>query len=189
MDNPSDQEVEAAAEAIYRVMGFDPLGKAVLGNGQPYGNWLMAIKAARAALIAAAAVRARTEVSVRDLTPLEPDQDDGTVNVRWADGDRTISLVCFPTGKLIRASSPWRESEPPVTTHVLALSASGGNHEVQMLRTSNTVLSARLREAVGVIRNVDSRISNDNGDVTWSPLTIRDAVRAFLAKLKDQSNA
>lgn len=58
-----------------------------------------------------------------------------------------------------------------------------------MLRTSNTVLSARLREAVDVIRNVDSRISNDNGDVTWSPLTIRDAVRAFLAKLKDQSNA
>jgi hypothetical protein len=42
---------------------------------------------------------------------------------------------------------------------------------------------ARLREAVEVIRDIDSRVINDNGDVTWSPLTIKACTGLFLAKL------
>jgi hypothetical protein len=43
---------------------------------------------------------------------------------------------------------------------------------------------AKLREAVEVMRTVDAMIYNDNGDVTWSPLQIRSAIRAFLATME-----
>ena len=38
------------------------------------------------------------------------------------------------------------------------------------------------------MRKIDAAITNDNRDVTWGPLMIRSAVRAFLATLEDHSN-
>ena len=43
---------------------------------------------------------------------------------------------------------------------------------------------AKLREAVEVIRKINSAIFNDNGDVTWNPLAIREAARSFLATME-----
>lgn len=45
---------------------------------------------------------------------------------------------------------------------------------------------AKLREAVELMRTVDAMIFNDNGDVTYSPLQIRSAIRAFLAAMEKQ---
>ena len=62
---------------------------------------------------------------------------------------------------------------------------------IRALVAANSVLAAahndtlaKLREAVEVMRTVDAMIYNDNGDVTWSPLQIRSAIRAFLATME-----
>ncbi|MBF9233960.1 hypothetical protein [Microvirga alba] len=53
---------------------------------------------------------------------VERDPDDGEVTVTWKRGDDTISLVCLPAGEMVRIVSPFREAEPPVRSHVLAIS-------------------------------------------------------------------
>lgn len=42
---------------------------------------------------------------------------------------------------------------------------------------------AALAKAKHALREIDSHIINDNGDVTWSPLKIRETVRATLASI------
>lgn len=49
-----------------------------------------------------------------------------------------------------------------------------------------TRLAARVAEGERVMRDIDGHIISDNGDVTWSPLTIRQKIRAYLPK--DQNN-
>ena len=58
------------------------------------------------------------------LTPLDAEQDDGAVTVRWRRGEDVVSLVCLPSGKLVRIVSPARDEELPISVHVMDLAAS-----------------------------------------------------------------
>jgi len=46
-----------------------------------------------------------------------------------------------------------------------------------------TSAEAALAKAKDALREIDGHIINDNGDVTWSPLKIRETVRATLASI------
>lgn len=54
---PTSEQIEKAARAVYETIGYDYEGRLILGNGDPYGEWDLAIKAARAALTAAEEVK------------------------------------------------------------------------------------------------------------------------------------
>lgn len=61
---------------------------------------------------------------VQSLTPHRDraEDDEGTIYVRWNLGADTITLACFPSGKLMVVKSC---AEPPIVTHVMELVNNG----------------------------------------------------------------